>query len=131
MRILCYLFMQVFRTSPIGAMITWLILYGYFSLDGNGCNLLTNLVVYNDLLQKFVSNSCYFINFYLKQGITLHPKIYQSIFFFYIKSILNYAEKLKLMQIDATTLVYLRRCFNKVHLGPKRQVWFQKLYGVI
>jgi hypothetical protein len=81
---------------PMGV---WLILYGYFSLDGNGCNLLMNLVVYDDLLQKFVSNSCCFRNFHLKQGITLHPKIYQSIFFFHVKSTLNYAEKLKLTQI--------------------------------
>ena len=37
--------------------MTWLNMTGHYSLHGNGCNLLMEIVAYNDLLWKFISNS--------------------------------------------------------------------------
>jgi hypothetical protein len=46
------LFIYTFRSIPEGAMnakcMTQLNMSGYYSLNGNGCNLLMELVIYND-----------------------------------------------------------------------------------
>jgi hypothetical protein len=43
---------------------TWLNVSGHYSLHGNGCNLLTQIAIYNDLLWKFISNAYYFREIY-------------------------------------------------------------------
>jgi hypothetical protein len=35
-------------------------MYGHYSLNSNGSSLHTELMVYNDLLKKFITNSQYF-----------------------------------------------------------------------
>jgi hypothetical protein len=85
--------------------MTWLNVTGHYSLYGNGCHLLTEIVVYNDLLWKFISNSYYFRKIYFLLVTSLHPKFYTPIFLWDVESSPNYTEKLKLTEIAATTLV--------------------------
>jgi hypothetical protein len=50
-------------------------MYGYYFMDGNGYNLLIEIMVYNDEIQKFISNS------YFLQATPLHPNFYKPNFF--------------------------------------------------
>jgi hypothetical protein len=60
--------------------MTWLNVTGHYSLHGNGCNLLMEIVVYNNLLWKFISNSYYFRKIYFLRVTSMHPKFYTPIF---------------------------------------------------
>jgi hypothetical protein len=77
----------------------------YYSLHENGWNLLTEIVIYNDKLWKFINNSYYF-KFLLFLWVTsFDPKFYKPIFFWNVKSAPNYIEKLILMRIATITLL--------------------------
>jgi hypothetical protein len=77
---------------------------GHYSMHGNGCNLLTQIVVYNDLLRKFISNSYYFRKIYFLRVNSLRPKLYMPIFLWDVESSPNYNEKLILPGIGTITL---------------------------
>jgi hypothetical protein len=83
----------------------WLNMIGHYSLNRNGWNLETQVVVYYDLFWKFISNSCYFKKAYFLRIIPLHPKFYKPKFLLDVKFAPNYTEMLKLTRISTTTLV--------------------------
>jgi hypothetical protein len=85
--------------------MTWLNVTGHYSLHENGCNLLMEIVVYNDLLWKFISNSYYFRKIYLLWVTSLHPKFYMPIFLWDVESSPNYTENLILAGIGTITLI--------------------------
>jgi hypothetical protein len=76
----------------------------HYSLHGNGCNLLTQIAIYNDLLWKFISNSYYFRKIYFLRVTSLHPKFYMPIFLWDVESSPNYTEKLIFAGIGTITL---------------------------
>jgi hypothetical protein len=84
--------------------MTWLNVTGHYSLHGNGCNLLTQIAIYNDLLWKFISNSYYFRKIYFLRITSLHPKFYMPIFLWDVDSSPNYTEKLIFVGIGTITL---------------------------
>jgi hypothetical protein len=85
--------------------MTWLNVTGHYSLHGNGCNLQTQIVIYNDLLWKFISNSYYFRKIYFLRVTSLHPKFYMPIFLWDVESSPNYTEKLIFAGIGTITLI--------------------------
>jgi hypothetical protein len=85
--------------------MTWLNVTGHYSLHGNGCNLQTQIAIYNDLLWKFISNSYYFRKIYFLQVTSLHPKFYMPIFLWDVESSPNYTEKLIFAGIGTITLM--------------------------
>jgi hypothetical protein len=70
--------------------MTWLNVTGHYSLHGNGCNLLMQITIYNDLLWKFISNSYYFKKIIFLRITSLHPKFYMSTFLWDVESSPNY-----------------------------------------
>jgi hypothetical protein len=76
----------------------------HYSLHGNGCNLQTQIAMYNDLLWKFISNSYYFRKIYFLRVTSLHPKFYMPIFLWDVESSPNYTEKLIFAGIGTITL---------------------------
>jgi hypothetical protein len=88
--------------------MTWLNVTGHYSLHGNGCNLQTQIAIYNDLLWKFISNSYYFRKIYFLRVTSLHLKFYMPIFLWDVESSPNYTEKLIFAGIGTITLL-LRR----------------------
>jgi hypothetical protein len=84
--------------------MTWLNVTGHYSLHGNGCNLQTQIAIYNDLLWKFISNSYYFRKIYFLQVTSLHPKFYMPIFLWDVESSPNYTENLIFAGIGTITL---------------------------
>jgi hypothetical protein len=86
--------------------ITWLNVISHYSLHGNGCNLLTQIAIYNDLLWKFISNSYYFRKIYFLWITSLHPKFYMPIFLWDVESSPIYTEKLIFAGIGTIPLVY-------------------------
>jgi hypothetical protein len=85
--------------------MTWLNVTGHYSLHGNGCNLLTQIAIYNDLLWKFISNSYYFKKIYFLRITSLHPKFYMPIFLWDVESSPNYTVKLIFAGIGTITLM--------------------------
>jgi hypothetical protein len=85
--------------------MTWLNVIGHYSLHGNGCNLLTQIAIYNDLLWKFISNSYYFKKIYFLRITSLHPKFYMPICLWDVESSPNYTEKLIFAGIGTITLI--------------------------
>jgi hypothetical protein len=85
--------------------MTWLNVTGHYSLHGNGCNLQTQIAIYNDLLWKFISNSYYFRKIYFLRITSLHPKFYIPIFLWDVESSPNYTEKLIFAGIGTITLL--------------------------
>jgi hypothetical protein len=85
--------------------MTWLNVTRHYSLHRNGCNLQTQIAIYNDLLWKFISNSSYFRKIYLRVT-SLHPKFYMPIFLWDVESSPNYTEKLIFAGIGTITLVF-------------------------
>jgi hypothetical protein len=85
--------------------MTWLNVTGHYSLHGNGCNLLMQIAIYNDLLWKFISNSYYFRKIYFLWVTSLHHKFYMHVFLWDAESFPNYTEKLILAEIGTITLV--------------------------
>ena len=83
---------------------------GYYSLNGNGWNLLSEILIYNDQLWKFIDNSYYFRKIYFFWITSLDPKFYKPIYFQDVESIPNCTEKLKLMGIATITLVVPSIC---------------------
>jgi hypothetical protein len=90
--------------------MTWLNVTGHYSLHGNGCNLQTQIAIYNDLLWKFISNSYYFRKIYFLRVTSLHPKFYMPIFLWDVESSPNYTEKLIFAGIGTITLVGSSTC---------------------
>jgi hypothetical protein len=84
--------------------MTWLNVTSHSSLHGNGCNLQTQIAIYNDLLWKFISNSYYFRKIYFLRVTSLHPKFYMPIFLWDVESSPNYTEKLIFAGIGTITL---------------------------
>jgi hypothetical protein len=87
--------------------MTWLNVTDHYSLHGNGCNLQMQIVIYIDLLWKFISNSYYFRKIYFLRVTSLHPKFYIPIFLWDVESSPNYTEKLFFAGIGTITLLVL------------------------
>jgi hypothetical protein len=85
--------------------MAWLNVTGHYSLHGNGCNLQTQIAIYNDLLWKFISNSYYFRKIYFLQVTSLHTKFYMPIFLWDVESSPNYTEKLIFAGIGTITFL--------------------------
>ena len=65
--------------------MTWLNVNDHYSLNGNGWNLLMEIVVHNDQLKKPINNSYYFKKIYFSQIIPLLSKFYKPKFFLDVK----------------------------------------------
>ena len=72
---------------------------GYYLIQGNGWNLLMEIVIYNDQLWKFIDNSYYF------KKISFLWLTYLDLYFLNIKVAPNYTKKLILKGIDTITLL--------------------------
>jgi hypothetical protein len=57
--------------------MTWINVNGQFLLNGNGWNLQTEIVVYNDKLWKFKNNLYYFTKIYFLRRTPLCPTFYK------------------------------------------------------
>jgi hypothetical protein len=112
--------------------MTWLNVTGHYSLHGNGCNLQMQIVIYNDLLWKFISNSYYFRKIYFLWVTSLHPKFYMPIFLWDVESSPNnYTEKLIFAGIGTITLfsksfIYKGRRKPRRGLLPRRTAHREK-----
>jgi hypothetical protein len=98
--------------------MTWLNVTSHYSLHRNGCNLQTQITIYNDLLWKFISNSYYFKKIYFLQITSLHPKFYMPIFLWDVESFPNNIEKLIFAGIGTITLHWVTSLYfsNLLHL---------------